>query len=99
MQVRAGGAAGHADLADLLPPVHPRTLMDPELGEMNVEGEQAAPVIDYHRVTGEEETAREHHSAAVRRAHRRTLGCSKIDPGVRTARLAVEKAAQPKGGA
>jgi hypothetical protein len=69
--------------------------MDPELGEDERRGEQAAPVIDYHRGYREEETAREHHSAAVRRATGAPSGARKSIPAWRL-RLAVEKRRNPK---
>src|SRR5262247_296248 len=94
--MRAGGATGHADLADLLTFVHHRFPPNRQLRKMHVERKDAETMIDHHSVAGEEEIPREHDATAVRSVNRRTLPCAEIDSGVRAAGLAVEKTAKPE---
>ena len=93
MQVRTGRAAGHADRADARPGGEPLPGLDVDGAQMAVHADQAAAVIDEHRIAVEKKLARVDDRAGDGHYHRRAGRGRNVHAAVRIARLAVEYAA------
>src|SRR5690606_24710554 len=94
VQVRAGGAAGGAHLAEHLAARQALADADIHLGQVAEHADQSLAVVDEHRAAVEEVVADQDHLAGGRRAHRCTGRSGEVQAGMRVALLAIEEAAQ-----
>src|SRR5713101_8338245 len=93
VEVRPSNAAGGPNLAEQRASVDQIARLHSDGFEVPVEGVEAEPVIDDHRVPGEIKRLGEHHAATLRRVNRSARGSGEIDSAVRRACFAVEDAA------
>jgi hypothetical protein len=96
VQVRAGDAAGRADVAQHLTGLQFLADLHADLREVAIHRHQALAVIDEHIVAIEEIFTDVDHLARQWRLDRRARGRGDIHAAVRPARFAVEHAAQPE---
>src|SRR5579885_1259947 len=95
MNVRTGGAAGHARYRDLLAARDLLALFDLNLAQVAVHGDEDLAVIDEHTFAIEEIIAGVDHRARSRRVHWRGDIDRGGEAGMRAARLVVENPPQP----
>ena len=96
MQVRSGGAAGGANLADGRASLDLFADLDLNGGQMAVHGEQTGAVVQPDGVAIEEIVAGVNHHTVCCGQHWRALGGGDVHAAVWIASLAVEDAAQSK---
>src|SRR5579872_3087807 len=96
MQVRPRDPSGRTNLAEDLAGLDPRTALHVDLAHVTVHRDEPFTVIDDDHIAGEEEVAGLDDPAIGGGVNGRAGGRRDIHASVRTARLVVEDASQPK---
>src|ERR1700674_4164565 len=96
MEVRAGDAAGGADLAEEGTGVDEVASLHGDGFKVAIKGVEAEAVVENHRVAGKVERLGEDDAAALRGVDGRAGESGEVDAAVRRAGLAVEDAALAK---
>src|ERR1700681_4949741 len=92
MQVRSRNATRISDQTNHLSALHCITGRDERLAQMEIRGDDSAPVIDVDDVSREKEIVDERNHTAIRSAHRFADRAPKINAEVTRGERAIEEA-------